>query len=75
MPQNPNKTKGEILSELESIKGLLIEEDDIPILQEIAHQDLDTMELSFYTKPGGTQTSIFDELVEEITPLPLHHGA
>lgn len=29
-----NKTKAEILQELESIKGLLLEEDDIPILQD-----------------------------------------
>lgn len=32
---NPNKTKAEILQELESIKGLLLEEDDIPILQTV----------------------------------------
>lgn len=32
---NTNKTKAEILQELESIKGLLLEEDDIPILQAI----------------------------------------
>lgn len=32
---NSNKTKAEILQELESIKGLLLEEDDIPILQAI----------------------------------------
>ncbi len=31
---NTNKTKAEILQELESIKGLLLEEDDIPILQD-----------------------------------------
>lgn len=74
MPQNPNKTKGEILSELESIKGLLIEEDDIPILQEIEHQDFDPIDLPYQTKTG-TQTSIFDDLLEEITPLPLHPGA
>lgn len=30
---NTNKTKAEILQELESIKGLLLEDDDIPILQ------------------------------------------
>ncbi len=34
---NSNKTKAEILQELESIKGLLLEEDDIPILQAIDH--------------------------------------
>ena len=31
---NTNKTKAEILQELESIKGLLLEEDNIPILQD-----------------------------------------
>lgn len=31
---NPTKTKAAMLNELESIKGLLLEEDDIPILQE-----------------------------------------
>ncbi len=33
-----HKTKEEILHELESIKGLLLEEDDIPLLQELEHQ-------------------------------------
>ncbi len=33
-----HKTKEEILQELESIKGLLLEEDDIPLLQELEHQ-------------------------------------
>lgn len=40
---NTNKTKAEILQELESIKGLLLEEDDIPILQaidETLHADI-----------------------------------
>lgn len=71
MPQNPQKTKGEILSELESIKDLLIEEDDIPILQEvhlvdhkIADQASVTNHASPAKTPGGTQTSIFDELDE-----------
>ena len=36
---NTNKTKAEILQELESIKGLLLEEDDIPILQEMEGED------------------------------------
>jgi hypothetical protein len=36
---NTNKTKAEILQELESIKGLLLEEDDIPILQDMEDQD------------------------------------
>ncbi len=77
MPQNPQKTKGEILSELESIKDLLIEEDDIPILQEVHlvdHKIADqasvtdhasvTNQASPAKTPGGTQTSIFDELDE-----------
>jgi hypothetical protein len=34
-----NKTKAEILQELESIKRLLLEEDDIPILQEMEGED------------------------------------
>jgi hypothetical protein len=34
-----NKTKAEILLELESLKGLLLEQDEIPILQEISEQD------------------------------------
>ena len=36
---NTNKTKAEILQELESIKGLLLEEDDIPILQDMEGDD------------------------------------
>jgi hypothetical protein len=69
MPQNPQKTKGEILSELESIKGLLLEEDDIPILQEVDHhhhpEGLKNTPRDLPKKPaqaGGTQTSIFDEI-------------
>lgn len=71
MPQNPQKTKGEILSELESIKDLLIEEDDIPILQEVHlvdHKIADQAAIANHASttkiPGGTQTSIFDELDE-----------
>lgn len=33
--KNKTKTKAAMLNELESIKGLLLEEDDIPILQEV----------------------------------------
>ena len=32
---NTRKTKSEMLQELESIKGLLLENDDIPLLQEV----------------------------------------
>jgi hypothetical protein len=38
MVENKTKTKTEMLLELESIKGLLVEEDDIPILQEPAQE-------------------------------------
>ena len=37
--KSKTKTKSEMLLELESIKGLLHEEDDIPILQETIHQE------------------------------------
>lgn len=36
---NTNKTKAEILQELESIKGLLLEQDDIPILHDMESED------------------------------------
>jgi hypothetical protein len=39
MVNNKVKTKAEMLLELESIKGLLLEEDDIPLLQESIFQD------------------------------------
>ncbi|RYY04296.1 MAG: hypothetical protein EOO53_02970 [Gammaproteobacteria bacterium] len=40
MGENKNKTKAAMLNELESIKGLLLEEDDIPILQEVIEQQV-----------------------------------
>lgn len=54
MADNKVKTKATILKELESIKGLLLEEDDIPILQEVfggndstqAHSPLDKRDLN-----------------------------
>lgn len=73
MPQNPQKTKGEILSELESIKDLLIEEDDIPILQEVdLHSEHSLPPKSPTSAPGGTQTSIFDELLDVPTITEIH---
>lgn len=70
MPQNPQKTKGEILSELESIKDLLIEEDDIPILQEVhLHSEHSLPTKSPTRVPGGTQTSLFDELTSDIPTI------
>lgn len=38
MGDTKTKTKAAMLTELESIKGLLLEEDDIPILQEVIEQ-------------------------------------
>lgn len=38
MGDTKTKTKAAMLNELESIKGLLLEEDDIPILQEVIEQ-------------------------------------
>lgn len=73
MPQNPQKTKSEILSELESIKDLLIEEDDIPILQEVdMHSEHSLPAKSPSSVPGGTQTSIFDELLDVPTITEIH---
>ena len=51
-----HKTKAEILQELESIKGLLLEEEDIPILQE---------ELPLPPSPGA-------QVTPTPAPLPSH---
>ncbi len=78
---NTNKTKAEILQELESIKGLLLEEDDIPILQDTEIIPEEPAVKSAYTShesvlPG--QGSLFDESVTQVavpanyaTPNPL----
>ncbi|WP_062067499.1 hypothetical protein [Cellvibrio sp. OA-2007] len=47
---NTNKTKAEILQELESIKGLLLEEDNIPILQEMEGED-EILDEEFHSEP------------------------
>lgn len=47
---NTNKTKAEILQELESIKGLLLEEDDIPILQDMEDED-EILDEEFHSEP------------------------
>lgn len=67
---NTNKTKAEILRELESIKGLLIEEDDIPILQDMEGED-EILDDEFHPEPPvlinrlgsltSSQASLFDE--------------
>lgn len=61
---NTRKTKAEMLQELESLKGLLLEEEDIPILQpedyEIVQQtNLHTSSVHSSVLPG--QGSLFDE--------------
>lgn len=67
---NTNKTKAEILQELESIKGLLLEEDDIPILQDMEGED-EILDEEFHPEPPVLinrhesvlpgQASLFDE--------------
>lgn len=67
---NTNKTKAEILQELESIKGLLLEEDGIPILQDMEGED-ELLNVEFHAEPPVRtrrhesvlpgQTSLFDE--------------
>jgi hypothetical protein len=75
---NTNKTKAEILQELESIKGLLLEEDDIPILQDMEgehepldeslHQELPTLTNRHESVLPG-QGSLFDEPKSAITKV------
>lgn len=57
---NTNKTKAEILQELESIKGLLLEEDDIPILQDA--EILEEIEI-------GEETEITEDAELAIAPF------
>lgn len=67
---NTNKTKAEILQELESIKGLLLEEDGIPILQNMEDEILLD---EFHSEPPllfsqhetalAGQASLFDETI------------
>ncbi len=56
---NTNKTKAEMLQELESIKGLLLEEDDIPILQdaELISEDSNHPAPSETKQPASPYTS------------------
>jgi len=67
---NTNKTKAEILQELESIKGLLLEEDNIPILQDMEDED-EVLDEEFHPEPPVLiaqhesvlpgQSSLFDD--------------
>lgn len=56
MGENKTKTKAAMLNELESIKGLLLEEDDIPILQEVI-ENKDTPEESPAPESPAMQNS------------------
>lgn len=60
---NSNKTKAEILLELESIKGLLLEEDNIPILQtiDLSHDNLELHAATHNPAFVSGQSSLFDE--------------
>lgn len=75
---NTNKTKAEILQELESIKGLLLEEDDIPILQDMEDED-EILDEEFHPQPPVLtnrlesvlpgQGSLFDESKSAIAKI------
>jgi len=75
---NTNKTKAEILQELESIKGLLLEEDDIPILQDMEGED-EILDEEFHPEPPVLinrhesvlpgQGSLFDEPKSAMTKI------
>jgi hypothetical protein len=59
MVDTKTKTKAAMLNELESIKGLLLEEDDIPILQEIDATETHTTEAQLdasFTPDQNTHT-------------------
>lgn len=62
---NTHKTKAEMLQELESIKGLLLEEEDIPILQPADYADLQPPTTSPVMRPHASvlpgQGSLFDD--------------
>lgn len=63
---NSHKTKAEILQELESIKGLLLEEDDIPVLQEI--QDVQNIQHFYAADPIIKESSLENSTINTITP-------
>lgn len=65
-----HKTKTEMLQELESIKGLLLENDDIPLLQEveIAHQPV-----SISPASTNSTAATLDVKTQELQTNPLSH--
>lgn len=66
MGENKAKTKSAMLSELESIKGLLLEDDDIPILQEVIDHHADDRTTDFHQD----QDTDFDEDLHFDEPEP-----
>lgn len=81
---NTNKTKAEILQELESIKGLLLEDDDIPILQDMEGED-EVLDEEFHAEPPllinrhdsviPGQGSLFDEPKSAVAKIAEQLGA
>ena len=57
MADTKTKTKAAMLHELESIKGLLLEEDDIPILQEVMESEA-TPELSVQAQEASAKATV-----------------
>lgn len=79
MGENKAKTKSAMLSELESIKGLLLEDDDIPILQEVIDHQTDNVSTGLDSQQSADfdneSSADFDEdlhfdepLADELTP-------
>jgi len=63
-----HKTKEEILQELESIKDLLLEDEDIPVLQELEHQL--EQELIHHQQAHDQQASRPPSLMRDPSVLP-----
>jgi hypothetical protein len=61
MGETKAKTKSAMLTELESIKGLLLEDDDIPILQEVIDQQLGSADPSFSSSASSYQGAGSDQ--------------
>lgn len=57
MVDNKSKTKAAMMQELESIKGLLLDDDEIPILQEV---------IDSHIKPGTPQPTISKRDLDEL---------
>jgi hypothetical protein len=64
MADGKTKTKAAMLHELESIKGLLLEADDIPILQEVMESEA-TLDASSQEQESATKATSARIIVEE----------